>query len=205
MSRNSCIPGYNISFTCKLVLFNRQYAFPSHLKPNKRKFPSLLTSSNGTKRNFPHNCDHVKPCYLVFLILAHTFLNLSARHLGTEPTKVEMPAFTPLNDRNIAEAPRSQKHGKHNVSKSEPPTTGPSSDHEDHGGSMAEEEDGIYLEKHHHHHELSSVDKSITGGGVILGGLVMAFVVSIVCYIRATRRRSIVEPPTPTTARSVSP
>ncbi|KAF5802362.1 hypothetical protein HanRHA438_Chr06g0267791 [Helianthus annuus] len=136
---------------------------------------------------------------LVFLILAHTFLNLSARHLGTEPTKVEMPAFTPLNDRNIAEL------GKHNVNKSEPPTTGPSSDHEDNGGSMAEEEDGIYLEKHHHHHELSSVDKSIAGGGVILGGLVMAFVVSIVCYIRATRRRSMVEPPTPTTARSVSP
>ncbi|MFS7943447.1 hypothetical protein Hanom_Chr06g00500381 [Helianthus anomalus] len=105
---------------------------------------------------------------LVFLILAHTFLNLSARHLGIEPTKVEMPAFTPLNDRNIAEAPRSQKLGKHNVRKSEPPTTRPSSDHEDNGGSMAEEEDGIYLEKQHYQHELSSVDKSIASGGVIL-------------------------------------
>ncbi|KAL9995028.1 hypothetical protein Hdeb2414_s0846g00953551 [Helianthus debilis subsp. tardiflorus] len=141
---------------------------------------------------------------LFFLILAHTFLTISARYSGTEPT-VEAPAVSPLNNRNIAEAPKIRKLGKHHVIKSEPPTTRPSSDHEENSGSMVEEEDGMYLEKHHHHHHRSdSVDKSIAGGGVILGGLVMAFVVSIVCYIRATRRRSIVEPPTPTTIRSAS-
>ncbi|KAJ0780267.1 hypothetical protein HanPI659440_Chr06g0235711 [Helianthus annuus] len=140
---------------------------------------------------------------LFFLILAHTFLTISAGYSGTEPM-LEAPAFSPLNNRNIAKAPKIRKLGKHHVIKSEPPTTRPSSDHEENNGSMAEEEDGMYLEKHHHHHISASVDKSIVGGGVILGGLVMAFVVSIVCYIRATRRRSMVEPPTPTTIRSAS-
>lgn len=122
-----------------------------------------------------------------------------------EPTAVETPALSPSNDVNmqVAEAPRSRKLGKHHVNKSEAPTTASSSEHEENHGSTMEE-DGMYLEKQHHHRHHESVDKSIAGGGVILGGLVMAFVVSIVCYIRATRRRSIVEPPTPTTARSVS-
>ncbi|KAI3694473.1 hypothetical protein L1987_77438 [Smallanthus sonchifolius] len=140
---------------------------------------------------------------LFVLILAHTFLTLSARHSGIEPTKVETPALSDTHTQ-IAEAPRSRKIGKHHVSKSEPPTTGPSSDHEENVVSTTEE-DGMYLEKNHHHHGSSSVDKSIAGGGVILGGLLMTFVVSIVCYIQATRRKSMVEPPTPTTARSASP
>ncbi|KAK9075904.1 hypothetical protein SSX86_004234 [Deinandra increscens subsp. villosa] len=138
---------------------------------------------------------------LLVLILSHTFLTLSARCSRIEPTVVQAPAFSPSNDRSIqtVEAPRSRKLGKHHVSALESPTTGPSShDHEENTA----EEDGMYLEKHHHSHGSSSADKSIAGGGVILGGLVMAFVVSIVCYIRATRRRSMVEPPTPTTVRS---
>ena len=36
-----------------------------------------------------------------------------------------------------------------------------------------------------HHH---SVDKSVAGGGVILGGLATAFLVAVFCYIRATGR-----------------
>ncbi|KAK9049819.1 hypothetical protein SSX86_031213 [Deinandra increscens subsp. villosa] len=139
---------------------------------------------------------------LLGLILAHTFLTLSVRCSRIEPTAVQAPAFSPSNDRSIhtVKAPRSRKLSKHHVSALESPSTGPSSDH--HEESTAEE-DGMYLEKHHHSHGSSSADKSIAGGGVILGGLVMAFVVSIVCYIRATRR-SMVEPPTPTTARSTA-
>ncbi|KAL8254581.1 hypothetical protein R6Q59_032802 [Mikania micrantha] len=142
---------------------------------------------------------------LFVLILTHSFLTPLARCSGIEPSSVVTPAFSPLNERNtqIAEAPKSRKLGKHHVSRSESPNIVPTSDHEENGASVAEE-DGMYLEMNHHHHGSSSVDKSIAGGGVILGGLVMVFVVSIVCYIRATRRRSMVEPPTPTTARSVS-
>lgn len=40
------------------------------------------------------------------------------------------------------------------------------------------------LAKHH------SNDKSIAGGGVILGGLATTFLVSVFCYIRATGRRN---------------
>lgn len=46
-----------------------------------------------------------------------------------------------------------------------------------------------HLEKHHHR----SVDKSVAGGGVILGGLATTFLVVIGCYIRATRRHKTSE------------
>ncbi|CAK7342758.1 unnamed protein product [Dovyalis caffra] len=41
----------------------------------------------------------------------------------------------------------------------------------------------IHLPNHHH-----SVDKSVAGGGVILGGLATTFLVAVFCYIRATGR-----------------
>ncbi|CAN8270025.1 unnamed protein product [Cochlearia groenlandica] len=37
-----------------------------------------------------------------------------------------------------------------------------------------------------HHH--STVDRSVAGGGVILGGLATVFLVAVFCYIRATRK-----------------
>ncbi|EOA32607.1 hypothetical protein CARUB_v10015901mg [Capsella rubella] len=40
--------------------------------------------------------------------------------------------------------------------------------------------------RHEHHH--STVDKSVAGGGVILGGLATTFLVAVFCYIRATRK-----------------
>ncbi|KAL1368471.1 hypothetical protein HN51_022625 [Arachis hypogaea] len=40
--------------------------------------------------------------------------------------------------------------------------------------------------KQHHHHAL---DKSVAGGGVILGGLATTFLVSVFCYIKATGRQ----------------
>lgn len=145
--------------------------------------------------------------FLIFLISTYTIVTLAAASSRSiEPTIVNPPASSPLNNNNvrIAEAPKSRKLGKHHVSESKPPTIAPSSEHEENGENTSEEHE-MYLEKQHHHkHESDSVDKSMAGGGVILGGLVMAFVVSIVCYIRATRRRSLVEPPTPTTARSGS-
>lgn len=142
---------------------------------------------------------------LVLLILAHTFLTIASASSGIEPKVVEPPAFSPLDNINIqtAEPPRSRKFVKHHVTKSEPPATVSSSSGEENGENTTDES-WIYLEKQHHHGlESRSVDKSIVGGGVILGGLVMVFVVSVLCYIRATRRRSMEEPPTPTTERSV--
>ncbi|CAL0324751.1 unnamed protein product [Lupinus luteus] len=42
----------------------------------------------------------------------------------------------------------------------------------------------VHFVKQHHH----SYDKSIAGGGVILGGLATTFLVTVFCYIRATGR-----------------
>ena len=43
----------------------------------------------------------------------------------------------------------------------------------------------IHLANHNHHH---AFDKSVAGGGVILGGLATTFLVAVFCYIRATGR-----------------
>ncbi|KFK38293.1 hypothetical protein AALP_AA3G095300 [Arabis alpina] len=41
------------------------------------------------------------------------------------------------------------------------------------------------VQRGHHH---STVDRSVAGGGVILGGLATTFFVAVFCYIRATRK-----------------
>lgn len=42
------------------------------------------------------------------------------------------------------------------------------------------------LGKHDHHS-----DKSVAGGGVIIGGLVTAIFAAVFCYIRVTRKRNV--------------
>ncbi|KAK7828367.1 hypothetical protein CFP56_030340 [Quercus suber] len=49
--------------------------------------------------------------------------------------------------------------------------------------NVSDQGQGILPRKQHH-----SVDKSIAGGGVILGGLATTFLVAVFCYIRATGR-----------------
>ncbi|XP_057457859.1 uncharacterized protein LOC130748643 [Lotus japonicus] len=52
------------------------------------------------------------------------------------------------------------------------------------GGEVLGSKGQVHLLSHHHH----SFDRSIAGGGVILGGLATTFFVAVFCYIRATRR-----------------
>lgn len=52
--------------------------------------------------------------------------------------------------------------------------------------SILDSQGHIHFVKQHH-----SFDKSMVGGGVILGGLATTFLVSIYCYIRATARHKI--------------
>ncbi|GMI96532.1 hypothetical protein like AT3G09280 [Hibiscus trionum] len=56
--------------------------------------------------------------------------------------------------------------------------TGPNS-----GENVSVEGEAIHLQKPHR-----STDKSIAGGGVILGGLATTFLVAVFCYIKATGR-----------------
>ncbi|EEF27931.1 uncharacterized protein LOC8259338 [Ricinus communis] len=51
------------------------------------------------------------------------------------------------------------------------------------GENVSLEGQVIHLRGHHH-----SIDKSVAGGGVIIGSLATTFLVAIFCYIRATRR-----------------
>ncbi|PIN06110.1 hypothetical protein CDL12_21339 [Handroanthus impetiginosus] len=60
-------------------------------------------------------------------------------------------------------------------------------------GAGAQEE----VMKTNHHHR--SIDKSVAGGGVILGGLAAVFLAAVFCYIRATGRKAA-EPGSPTSS-----
>ncbi|KAE8706050.1 Copper ion transmembrane transporter [Hibiscus syriacus] len=59
-------------------------------------------------------------------------------------------------------------------------TTGPN---DGENVSVGGEGEVIHLQKAHR-----SVDKSVAGGGVILGGLATTFLVAVFCYIKATGR-----------------
>ncbi|XP_010543892.1 PREDICTED: uncharacterized protein LOC104816660 [Tarenaya hassleriana] len=54
------------------------------------------------------------------------------------------------------------------------------------GKAPAPAEEAEVRRSHHH----STVDRSVAGGGVILGGLATTFLVAVFCYIRATRKHS---------------
>lgn len=121
------------------------------------------------------------------------------------------PAPSPSNGENLykAQAPLTRKLGKHHhykmvqsvIAPSLSSSVAPQSEVIKHStketGSLGQanssepnneenasiEAERIYLTKRHH-----SVDKSVAGGGVILGGLATMFLVAVFCYIRATGR-----------------
>lgn len=64
-----------------------------------------------------------------------------------------------------------------------------------------QESQNMRMEKGKHDRHHSSVDKSVAGGGVILGGLAATLLVAIGCYIRATRRKKV-EPTSPSSPSS---
>ncbi|KAG6697492.1 hypothetical protein I3842_09G202800 [Carya illinoinensis] len=151
---------------------------------------------------------------LLFLILADAFVFLSMASERAQ-TMVQTnaapssntPASSPSNkggDSYNAEAPMIRKLGKHQPEVAKSYTapglspsekmqsleaasssiqTAPIGTKSEENGSVQRQE--ILLRKHSQHH---SVDKSVAGGGVILGGLATTFLVAVFCYIRATGR-----------------
>lgn len=120
--------------------------------------------------------------FLLFSILACAFLGLA---MATQ----NPPAQSPFSTR---------KPGKHpseaGLSPSEAPQaakeSGNSFEQQQASNELNMEENlnvagqEVHLKNNHH-----SIDKSVAGGGVILGGLATTFLVAVFCYIRATGRQ----------------
>jgi hypothetical protein len=150
--------------------------------------------------------------FLLFcMILANVFAVLT---VPSAKAQTMAPASSPSgNGENLhnGEAPMVRKLGKHQpkvvvssygapgLSPSEAPETKEKRPVEEAAGTSSIQTDpiessngenggvleqGILPRRQHHH----SVDKSVAGGGVILGGLATTFLVAVFCYIRATGR-----------------
>ncbi|KAJ4704565.1 Basic helix-loop-helix DNA-binding superfamily protein [Melia azedarach] len=133
--------------------------------------------------------------FLLCLILAEAFLGLAMA--ASENTRSILypeassssnpPALSPSisHDSYKAAAPSTRKLGKHQPATVFSPSEAPQATSKEE--NIAENSTGqveeIRLKKNHH-----SIDKSIAGGGVILGGLATTFLVAVFCYIRATER-----------------
>ncbi|MCD7458007.1 hypothetical protein HAX54_036860 [Datura stramonium] len=128
--------------------------------------------------------------FLLCLILTNALIYLTVADTATtfpnSPAASPWPSFRKLgkyqhklvkSSTDAAPAPGLSLHQEEEKNAKE---VGSSDKH----NGIAQAQD-IQIEKKHHH----SIDKSICGGGVILGGLATTFLVAIVCYIRATRRK----------------
>lgn len=133
---------------------------------------------------------------LLCLILANAYMGLGMANEKTHTTQSSSspilpnpPAPSPSN-----EATMIRKLGKHQhkaTKFSDPPALSPSKETTSSEQAPMEavtEENLSIQEEIHHRMPHRSVDKSVAGGGVILGGLATTFLVAIFCYIRATRR-----------------
>ncbi|KAM3217182.1 hypothetical protein P3L10_026625 [Capsicum annuum] len=130
---------------------------------------------------------------VLFLVLTYSFVSLAmdneyALNLANSPT-----SSPPSSSRKL---------GKHNQEEEKsinfPKEVIDSSHQQENINDVNQDHHKEIKIKHHH-----SVDKSIFGGGVILGGLATTFFVAIFCYIRATRRKNNVEPSSPSAPSTV--
>ncbi|OIW00824.1 hypothetical protein TanjilG_08263 [Lupinus angustifolius] len=154
----------------------------------------------------------------ISLLLANIFLGLAIATNEMEiifqslsAPSSNPPAQSPSSDkRTITDEPSiGRKHGKHQQHKHEStsstpipsPSEAPQIEKKMHASSegsipnhqktsvepleevLGSQGQAHFVKQHHH-----SYDKSIAGGGVILGGLATTFLVTVFCYIRATGR-----------------
>ncbi|KAL3647169.1 hypothetical protein CASFOL_008137 [Castilleja foliolosa] len=116
---------------------------------------------------------------LALFTLAALLLLLHARADRSGADSEPGPLRVIIRARALLQHPEPQK----NIA--EPPVT---VDRDDVDGEARENEAEApteigEMERHH------SADKSVAGGGVIIGGLVTAIFAAVYCYIRVTRRR----------------
>ncbi|XP_034694945.1 uncharacterized protein LOC117921222 [Vitis riparia] len=147
---------------------------------------------------------------LLWLILADTCVVLAMAHEKSQNPNVA-PSPSHAHEQGTARAPVIRKLGRHHSrlvrSAGAPafsPSRAPGSEDKQYStkemGSSSDQTAAIepkneenkivegekaLVKKQHH-----SMDKSIAGGGVILGGLATTFLVAVFCYIRATGRKN---------------
>lgn len=116
---------------------------------------------------------------LVFLVVTK-ILVIQAMALDSE---APLPGLNPLELKTQRES--DQKNDKIAYQVVATGSTGPSSSEKE-GESKAEAAESPHIRRLGKRH---SSDKSVAGGGVIIGGLVTAAFAAVFCYIRVTRNR----------------
>lgn len=151
--------------------------------------PQLLKITQSIRK--PPALFKMAQSFLLCLILAEVFLALAIASENTNTRHIlhsNPPALSPSVslDSYKAEAPSIRKLGKHQPAAAFNPSESPQLSNETNHSSeqTTSNEQEIHLKKNHH-----SIDRSVAGGGVILGGLATTFLVAVFCYIRATGRR----------------
>ncbi|KAJ1382718.1 hypothetical protein SESBI_44031 [Sesbania bispinosa] len=123
---------------------------------------------------------------LVVLLLAQILILQVMAHESEAQAPLSVPGLNPLEHKNQTRVQfhdqKTDKIADHHLVSG---TTESSSSSEEEGEFKAAEapHPNRRLGKHH------STDKSVAGGGVIIGGLVTATFAAIFCYIRVTRKR----------------
>lgn len=96
--------------------------------------------------------------------------------IRSSDTKSPTPSEAPQNEKNM-----------HSISEGSIPSHQRTSIEPHDGEVLGSHHGQVHLSKQRHH----SFDKSRAGAGVILVGLATTFLVSVFCYIRATRRNKL--------------
>ncbi|KAF9591841.1 hypothetical protein IFM89_008491 [Coptis chinensis] len=102
-----------------------------------------------------------------------------------KPVHAEAPTFSGVASTQPTETLIAEEHGKPNVQEASSSNRLDLTGSHNRGIEIAEAPVNSRIGRHHH-----STDKSVAGGGVILGGLATTFFVSVFCYIRVTRSKS---------------
>jgi len=119
---------------------------------------------------------------VVLLLLAQILaLHVTAHesHQGQPP----LPVLNPFEHKTQTQVQLHDQKTDNKVAVSGATQHKPSSEEKNDESKSAEAPQIRRLGKHH------STDKSVAGGGVIIGGLVTAIFAAVFCYIRVTRRR----------------
>lgn len=138
---------------------------------------------------------------VIFVIFVHSFMIL----VVASESNVAQSSDSSSNSKiqNWARAPSTRKLGKHNPKLvkfyADAPHLSPSEstqvkhEHLHSNNEVSQSPQSLLMEKNQmnkQHHNTRRGSNSAVGGEVILGGLATTFLISIFCYIRATRRNN---------------